>query len=65
MEKAMSPKYNMHSGGGVGRSRSTNEVPEQGRKTVGGAHGGKAANQGEHWADDRAPNAEPDRRVAK
>ena len=50
---------------GVGRSRSTGEVPEQRWATAGGGHGGKATDQGEHRAGDRAPDTEPDRRVER
>ena len=50
---------------GVGWSRSTDEMSEQRRATVGGGHGGKAINQREHRADDRAPDTEPDQRVER
>jgi hypothetical protein len=40
-------------------------VPEQRWKANGGGHGGKATDQGEHRAGDRAPDAEPDQRVER
>src|SRR5271163_3903723 len=50
---------------GVGRLRSTDEVSEQRRATASGGYGGKATDQGEHRAGDRAPDSEPDRRVER
>ena len=50
---------------GVGRSRSTNETLEPKRETAGGRRGGKASGQGEHRADDHAPDAEPGGRVER
>jgi hypothetical protein len=43
--------------------RSTVEVPEQRWATAGGGHRGKATDQGEHRAGDRAPDSEPDQRI--
>src|SRR6266446_164648 len=50
---------------GVGRSYSTDEVPEQKRETVSGGHGGKATDQREHRADDRVPDSELGQRVER
>ena len=50
---------------GVGRLRTTIEVLEQRWATAGGGHGGKATDQREHWAGDRAPDSEPDQRVER
>ena len=62
MGKAVSRTPDMHVGG-VGRSRSTDEGPERGRPRARGGSGGKATDQGEHRAVDRAPDPEPDKRV--
>src|ERR1700745_684091 len=50
---------------GVGRSYSTNEVPEQRREIAGGGRGGKATDQGEHRADDRVTDPELHQRVER
>src|SRR5216684_1355746 len=64
LEKALSQKSNTHVDGESG-SRSTDEVPEQRWKATGAGYGGKATDQGEHRAGDRAPDAEPDQRAER
>src|SRR4051812_11230224 len=50
---------------GGGRLHITDEVSEQRWANTGGGCGGKATDQGERWAGDRAPDSEPDQRVER
>ena len=65
LEKALSQKSNMHVGGESDGRIVPTKCPNNGEQAPGGGHGGKATDQGEHRADDRAPDAEPDQRVER